>query len=545
MRWLLVSALAVVAGFAAQAPARTLGQSVPDLVVSGTDARVLFAGYAPLPPGWNAPGFDDSTWEPARLTTHPNYLLPNRVAPFAGSGAAWISLRADPLDLPDYYELSLVGGHPRFATYLFRTTFTLPDWLCAAPGTLAIASDNFGWLYVNGEPALAGPRDATDGLNFGPGQHSLAALPPTRLRCGENVLAARVENGSPISRYHRAMAVLYLLELHIDPTHTPIPTATPTPSPTQTFTPTATPTATLTATSTATRTATPSATPTVTSSATPTATPTSTPIPAATAIVCVPSARASDIVLVLDRSSSMESAGKIAAARAAVVAFVAEVHAPPDQLALVSFAGVAGLHQPLTSDKSRIAAATQSLITGAGTRIDLGLDLARHELAGPRHDAGHAKVIVLLSDGVQNGTPNATVTAVASAARDEGAVIFTIGLGADADRALLREVATSEAHAFFAPTASQLAEIYRRIAVLIPCATAEHTATATPTPTATVRTPTATTRTPTPTHSPAPPVGPAPSSTPTATMQPTLPAPCPDCVWTRVYLPRVVHSPDG
>ena len=89
MRWLTVAALTVFAVLAARAPDRITAQVVPAFVVSGTDARVLFAGYGALPAAWHSPGFDDSPWAPAQPASHRDYLTPSLEAPFAGSGAAW------------------------------------------------------------------------------------------------------------------------------------------------------------------------------------------------------------------------------------------------------------------------------------------------------------------------------------------------------------------------------------------------------------------------------------------------------------------------
>jgi hypothetical protein len=91
------------------------------------------------------------------------------------------------------------------------------------------------------------------------------------------------------------------------------------------------------------------------------------------------------------------------------------------------------------------------------------------ELAGVRHDGRHGRVVVLLTDGVQNGVPASAVLHQAVAAKADGIVVFSIGLGPDADLALLRQAATSPGHAFFAPTGADLADLYRRISVAIPC----------------------------------------------------------------------------
>lgn len=230
------------------------------------------------------------------------------------------------------------------------------------------------------------------------------------------------------------------------PFATPVRSATPTASPSRT----------------ATRRPTATATGTARPSATPSASPTASFAP------CVPVSLGADIALVMDRSSSMNGAGKLEAARAALLAFV-DLAKAPDRLALVTFADVAGLNQPLTGDKGRLRSAVQAVITGAGTRIDLGLAIARQELAGPRHAAAHGQVIVLLTDGIQTNAPAALASAEADTAKAAGMVLFTIGLGPDADLALLGQMASSPAHAFVAPSGADLAGIYGRISAAIPC----------------------------------------------------------------------------
>lgn len=244
--------------------------------------------------------------------------------------------------------------------------------------------------------------------------------------------------------------------------HLATPTASPSRAPTRTAT--ASPTRNPTGSPTASPSPTIAATPTATATTTATTVPSATPFPP-----CVPESRGADIALVLDRSSSMDGAGKLEAARAALLTFVGLAKAPPDQLSLVTFANVAGLNQPLTTDKARLRSALEAVITGAGTRIDLGLASARQELTGPRRAAGHGRVIVLLTDGIQTNAPAALALAEAAAAKAAGVVLFTIGLGPDADLALLGQVASSPAHSFVAPSAADLIGIYERISAAIPC----------------------------------------------------------------------------
>jgi hypothetical protein len=61
------------------------------------------------------------------------------------------------------------------------------------------------------------------------------------------------------------------------------------------------------------------------------------------------------------------------------------------------------------------------------------------------------------------------VSAAGQRSRDAGIIVFAIGLGDDLDRELLTDLASSPAHAFFAPETEQLQGIYQVIAYSIPC----------------------------------------------------------------------------
>lgn len=188
----------------------------------------------------------------------------------------------------------------------------------------------------------------------------------------------------------------------------------------------------------------------------------------ATPPACSPEYYESDIALILDRSSSMNQDNKIGAAKAAISTFITDTNAPPDQLALVSFAITATLDQQLTTSQSAMLAAVQAVTTTSGTRIDLGLHEARLELGSVRHIASHRKIMILLGDGQQDGS-NQLVLDEANLAKAEGAIIYTIGLGAGADQALLMAVATSPEYYYYAPTGNDLAEIYALISTALAC----------------------------------------------------------------------------
>lgn len=246
--------------------------------------------------------------------------------------------------------------------------------------------------------------------------------------------------------------------------------ATPaSPTPTPSMTPPATPTTTATVLESATP------RPSATAMPPPTVTPTATrvPGPAYLPLVldeeCDRALQRADIVLVMDASSSM-AGEKLTDAKDAAISFVRLLDLEPqgDQAAVVSFDADAALAAPLSGNRWTVEAAIRGLTTRRGTHIDEGLRVALAELEGPRRIEVNAAVIVLLTDGIHTGEPEADLE-VARDVRDSGMRLYTIGLGEDVDEAALIEMAGSPERYFFAPDSSHLARLYGQIAVEIDC----------------------------------------------------------------------------
>jgi hypothetical protein len=91
------------------------------------------------------------------------------------------------------------------------------------------------------------------------------------------------------------------------------------------------------------------------------------------------------------------------------------------------------------------------------------------ELAGARHAADHAAVLILLTDGRSNPRPAEEAVARAAAAKAAGVTVFTIGLGADVEAGALAAIASRPEWYYGAPDGEALVEIYRQIAVALPC----------------------------------------------------------------------------
>lgn len=185
--------------------------------------------------------------------------------------------------------------------------------------------------------------------------------------------------------------------------------------------------------------------------------------------------RRSDIVLAIDTSTSMDEAAtpggpsKLDAARAAARAFLGYLRLPEDRAAVVAFNGEAQLVIGLTGDRAALNAALDRLPRAAGTRIDRGLAAAQAELAGPRRQPANLPIVVLLTDGQPAEGTADLARREAEGLRRGGTIVFTVGLGADADGGLLIEVAGDPERYSYAPDQGALERIYRLLAWSLPC----------------------------------------------------------------------------
>ncbi len=208
---------------------------------------------------------------------------------------------------------------------------------------------------------------------------------------------------------------------------------------------------------------------------------------------CNPDAFRTDVILVLDRSTSMlrpVAAGgqpKNAAAIAAARAFVAQLQLEGngqglfDQVGIVGFNDQAWIEQGLTHDRGAALAALDRIAgrSQEGTRLDLAFAMGRQALEGPGRMPRNRPVIIVLTDGLPNRVPfgdgspypgsrrqEDSVLQAAQAAKASGARVYTVGLGTPRDiLPWLMIAAASERWMYhYAPDGSALAGIYAQIA---------------------------------------------------------------------------------
>ena len=137
-----------------------------------------------------------------------------------------------------------------------------------------------------------------------------------------------------------------------------------------------------------------------------------------------------DIVLAMDISGSMLARDfepdRITASKHLASEFASM--RVGDRISVVAFAGEAFTQCPLTSDKASVGTMLSRLRSGVvddGTAIGNGLATAINRL---RESGSKSKVVVLLTDGVNN-RGQISPTMAAEIARDMGIKVYTIGVG--------------------------------------------------------------------------------------------------------------------
>ena len=189
-----------------------------------------------------------------------------------------------------------------------------------------------------------------------------------------------------------------------------------------------------------------------------------------------------DIVLSLDISGSMLARDfqpdRISAAKEVAASFIAD--RPNDRIGLVVFAGESFTQSPLTTDKAsllNILGTVRSGMIDDGTAIGNGLATAVNRL---RESQAKSKVVILLTDGVNNSGQIAPLTA-ADIASTLGIRVYTIGqapypaldmwgnlsfvpMKVEIDEKILSDIAEKTGGRYFRATDNEkLREIYKEI----------------------------------------------------------------------------------
>lgn len=154
--------------------------------------------------------------------------------------------------------------------------------------------------------------------------------------------------------------------------------------------------------------------------------------------------RATDMVIVLDRSGSMSAARKMNYAKAAIRDVLARLNTE-DRFALVSFSNNTIVHSSLTSvdpnNRKRLNNLVNNIRSGGGTNMWEGLNAALHMLSD--NNGQRARKVLLLSDGHANQgvTDPSQLATIAGRITETGSVLSTIGMGLDFNETLMAKLA--------------------------------------------------------------------------------------------------------
>jgi VWFA-related protein len=170
-------------------------------------------------------------------------------------------------------------------------------------------------------------------------------------------------------------------------------------------------------------------------------------------------------VMLIDRSGSMADGAKMVGAIVAALAFLDKLEDGRDSLGVIAFDDsflVLGDLRTMDPDvredmQSRISA----LVPGGGTAYYDAI----YRATGMLKDVPGRKVVLALTDGIDNRSSHTNRNKMVEYVRDSNVVVYTIGLGADVRGPPLERIARETGGRYYGqPSGSQLAQLYTDIA---------------------------------------------------------------------------------
>ncbi len=173
--------------------------------------------------------------------------------------------------------------------------------------------------------------------------------------------------------------------------------------------------------------------------------------------------RPTTIVLVLDRSRSMEEEDRIGALKRAVDSFL-EVMPKGSRVEVVAFGSDVATICPFTDDPEQVRAAVAKLVPEGGTRY---YDAVADALGRLAREPGR-RAVLALTDGEDTFSRTATLDSVIAGARAAGLPVHTLGLGSEDEiesDALKQLAAATRGRYLAARDADQLRGIFEELAL--------------------------------------------------------------------------------
>lgn len=185
-----------------------------------------------------------------------------------------------------------------------------------------------------------------------------------------------------------------------------------------------------------------------------------------------------DVILIIDKSGSMNTENKITAAKNAAKSFVDLMDMTKHRVGVVDYSSANMVSSfDLTTDAASAKAYIDKIVAGGSTDTGKAVDVATQMLANHRPEA--QPVIVIMTDGAANVGPNGEAgdaigfqyaKDAAKASKEAGVVFYTIALlnanenpENSAPNLVLKEMATTAQHHHFVLGSVGLAEVYQKI----------------------------------------------------------------------------------
>lgn len=166
-----------------------------------------------------------------------------------------------------------------------------------------------------------------------------------------------------------------------------------------------------------------------------------------------------DVVFVIDSSGSMTRNDKNGIRKTAAKAFVAKLTSN-DRAAVIDFDSSATVYRSFTSDHDDLNTAIDRVNSSGGTSLSAGIGKAIDQFTSDTYTRTDAyKYIIFLTDGDGSYDTSYTTTA-----KNNGIVIYTIGLGSGVKESTLKAIAEGTGGKYyFASTADALSGIYEDV----------------------------------------------------------------------------------
>ncbi len=172
---------------------------------------------------------------------------------------------------------------------------------------------------------------------------------------------------------------------------------------------------------------------------------------------------ATTVVLVVDRSLSMEEEDRIGGLKRAVKSFLNKLP-EGSKVALIAFGSDVNRLTGFTSNRGEIQAAVDGLEPAGATRFYDAVAMALEML---NHETGRRRAVLALTDGEDTFSQSATLESVIGSGQALGLPVYTLGLGSEEEieSADLRRLASATRGQYYpARSADDLRAIYEQIA---------------------------------------------------------------------------------